>query len=96
MSARLTARELSNKLFDYLCFTYPVEDIKKARWCMDVRMFDDPNIAFYPDMDNMFPSCICSMEYILEEGLPVWLVQDGTNYPMEVFTYKKLEFLFDI
>lgn len=96
MSTRLTAGELSNKVFEYLCTAYPIEDIKKARWCMDVCMFDDPNIAFYPDMDNMFPSRIRAMEYILEEGLPVWLVQNGANYPMEVFTYKKLEFLFDI
>lgn len=83
-------------MFDYFSTFYPVAHLKKAHWCMDVRMFDDPNIAFYPDIDNMFPSCIRAMEYILEEGLPVWLVQDGTNYPMEVITYKKLEFLFKI
>ena len=96
MSARLTAGELSNKMFDYLCTFYPVEQLKKAHWCMDKRMFDDPNAAFCPDTDNMFSSCVTAMEYILEEGLPVWLVQDATNYPMEVVSYRKLEMLFGL
>lgn len=96
MSARLTSRELSNKMLDYLCTIYPYEHVSKGHWCMDIRMYDDPAIAFYPDTENKFRSCEMAMEYLLEEGLPVWFVQGGTNFPMEVMTYKKLEMLFDL
>ena len=35
-----------------------------------------------------------AMTYLLEEGLPIWLVKSGTNYPLEHFTYRKAELLF--
>lgn len=99
MSARLNAGELATKMFDYLCQRYPVFIVQSARWCMDKRLFDEPEISSYPDAENTFPSCIRAMEYVLEEGLPVWVVKDvkdGNNYPLDVFTYRKLEVLFDL
>ena len=96
MSARLNAGQLATKMFDYLCQQYPVSVVQSARWCMDKRLFDEPEISFYPDTENMFPSCIRAMEYVLEEGLPVWVVKDGSNYPLDAFTYHKLEVLFDL
>ena len=59
-------------------------------------LFDEPGISCCPDTENTFPSCIRAMEYALEEGLPVWVVKDGSNYPLDVFTYHKLEVLFDL
>lgn len=96
MSARLTAGDLATMLYEYLCETYSPVTLQKAHWCMDKREFDDPEVAFYPDIENQFPSCIRAMEYVLEEGLPVWLIQDSTNYPLEMFTYRKLNLLFDL
>lgn len=96
MSARLNAGELATKMFDYLCQNNPVYVVESARWCMDKRLFDNPDIFSYPDVENMFPSCIRAMEYVLEEGLPVWVVKNGSNYPIDVFTYRKLDMLFDL
>lgn len=96
MSSRLNAGELATKMFGYLCKQYPVAVVKDARWCMDKRLFDEPDILSYPDAENMFPSCIRAMEYALEEGLPVWVIKNGSNYPLDVFTYRKLELLFDL
>ena len=96
MSARLNAGELATKMFDYLCQQYPIEVVKQARWCMDMGLYDDPQIPAWPDMYNTFPSCIRAMEYALEEGLPVWVVKNGSNYPLDCFTYRKLEVLFDL
>lgn len=96
MSAWLNAGELATKMFDYLCKQYPTVVVKDARWCMDKRLFDEPDISSYPDTENMFPSCIRAMEYALEEGLPVWVVKNGSNYPLDVFTYRKLELLFGL
>lgn len=96
MSARLNAGQLATKMFDYLCQQYPVSVVQSARWCMDKREFNNPQIPSWPDTDNMFPSCIRAMEYALEEGLPVWVVKNGSNYPLDVFTYCKLEVLFDL
>lgn len=96
MSAQLNAGELATKMFDYLCKQYPVAVLKDARWCMDKRLFDEPDISSYPDAENMFPSCIRAMEYALEEGLPVWVIKNGSNYPLDVFTYRKLELLFGL
>lgn len=96
MSSHLNAGVLATKMFDYLCQQYPVSVVKSARWCMDKRLFDEPDISSYPDAENAFPSCIRAMEYVLEEGLPVWVVKNGSNYPLDVFTYRKLELLFGL
>lgn len=96
MSARLNAGELANKMFDYLVSHHTVDTVMTAHWCMDKRLFDDPEVAFYPDIENTFPSCIRAMEYALEEGLPVWVIKNGSNYPLDVFTYRKLELLFGL
>lgn len=63
-------------------------------WCMDMHMFDDPAIAFYPDIDNRFRTGIQALEYMFEEGLPIWLVRSHTNTPQDYFTTDKLELLF--
>lgn len=96
MSSRLTPIELSNKVFDYLSTYYPPETLNKAHWCMNIPFNGRPRVAYRPDTDNMFPSCICAMEYVLEEGLPVWVVADKTYYPLDVFSFGKLELLFNV
>lgn len=63
-------------------------------FCMDLRHSDDPLIAFYPDIDNRFRNGIEALEYMLEEGLPIWLVRSHTNYPQNYYTIDKLEVMF--
>ena len=63
-------------------------------FCMDLQMFEDPTIAFYPDIDNRFKSGIDALIYLFEEGSPVWLVRSHTNCPQDYFTIDKLERLF--
>lgn len=96
MSSRLNSAQLASRMYEYLLQRYSALELKSARWCTDTRVFDEPEVAFYPDTENCFPSCIRAMEYILEEGLPVWVVKNSSNFPMDVFTYRKLELLFDL
>lgn len=63
-------------------------------FCMDLHQFDDPSIAFYPDIDNRFRNGIKALEYMFEEGLPIWLVRSHTNYPQNYYTIDKLEMMF--
>ena len=63
-------------------------------FCMDSRQFDDPSIAFYPDIDNRFNSGIEALVYLFEEGLPIWLVRSHTNFPQNYYTIEKLEMMF--
>ena len=63
-------------------------------YCMDTRVCEDFAIAFYPDCENRFTSGIAALEYLFEEGLPIWLVRSRTNYPQDYFTFDKLELLF--
>ena len=63
-------------------------------FCMDLRQFDDPSIAFYPDIDNRFRSGFEALEYMFEEGLPIWLVRSHTNFPQNYYTIDKLETMF--
>ena len=63
-------------------------------FCMDLRQFDEPSIAFYPDTDNRFRSGIEALEYMFEEGLPIWLVRSSTNFPQNYYTIGKLELMF--
>lgn len=63
-------------------------------FCMDSRQFDDPSIAFYPDIDKRFRSGMEALEYMFEEGLPIWLVRSHTNYPQNYYTIGKLELMF--
>ena len=63
-------------------------------FCMDLRQSYDPSIAFYPDIDNRFRNGIEALEYMFEEGLPIWLVRSSTNYPQNYYTIEKMETLF--
>ena len=49
---------------------------------------------FYPDIDNRFRNGIEALEYMFEEGLPIWLVRSHTNYPQNYYTIDKLETMF--
>ncbi len=63
-------------------------------FCMDVRQFDDPSIAFYPDIDNCFKNGMDALEYMFEEGLSIWLVRSRSNCPQNFYTIAKLELMF--
>lgn len=94
MSARLTASQLAHRVYRYLLVQYSAEQLQNTYYTMDTRVFDDPDVAFYPDIENRFKTPTDAMTYLLEEGLPIWLVKSGSNYPLEHFTYRKAELLF--
>lgn len=96
MSARLNASQLAHRLYKYLLHQYSHEQLMHTYYCMDTRIFDDPDAVFYPDLQNRFHAPTDAMKYLLEEGLPIWLVYEGNNFPMEVLTYRKAELLFDL
>ena len=94
MSVHLTASQLAHRVYRYLLVQYSAEQLQNTYYTMDTRVVDDPDVAFYPDIENRFKTPTDAMTYLLEEGLPIWLVKSGTNYPLEHFTYRKAELLF--
>ena len=96
MSTRLNASQLAHRLYKYLLQRYSREQLMHTYYCMDTRVFDDPDVMFYPDLQNRFHAPTEATKYLLEEGLPIWLVHEGNNFPMEVLTYRKAELLFDL
>lgn len=63
-------------------------------FCRDLRQFDDPSIAFYPNIDKRFRDGIEALEYMFKEGLPIWLVRTRTNFPQNYYTIDKVETMF--
>lgn len=96
MSARLNASQLAHRVYKYLLTQYSAEQLYNTYYTTDTRVFDEPEVAFYPDNENRFKTSTDAMSYLLEEGLPIWLVKSGSNYPLEHFTYRKAELLFDL
>ena len=96
MSALLNGSQLSNRVYKYLLTQYSAEQLQNTYYTMDTRVFAESDVAFYPDIENRFKSPTDAMNYLLEEGLPIWLVKSGANYPLEYFTYRKAELLFDL
>lgn len=96
MSARLNGSQLAHRVYKYLLTQYAPEQLANTYYTTDVRVFDEPSVAFYPDIENRFKAPTDAMNYLLEEGLPIWLVKSGFNYPLEHFTYRKAELLFDL
>lgn len=94
MSVRLTASQLAHRVYRYLLVQYSAEQLQHTYYTMDTRVFDDPDVAFYPDIEKRFKTPTDAMTYLIEEGLPIWLVKSGTNYPLAHFTYRKAELLF--
>ena len=96
MSARLNGSQLAHRVYKYLLTQYSAEQLQNTYYTMDTRVFAEPEVAFYPDIENRFKAPTDAMNYLLEEGLPIWLVKSGSNYPLEHFTYRKAELLFDL
>lgn len=63
-------------------------------FCMDLQQFEDQSIAFYPDIENRFKNGMDALQYLFEEGLPIWLVRSHTNCPQNYYTIDKLEQMF--
>lgn len=96
MSARLNGSQLAHRVYKYLLTQYSAEQLQNTYYTMDTWVFAEPDVAFYPDIENRFKAPTDAMNYLLEEGLPIWLVKSGSNYPLEHFTYRKAELLFDL
>ena len=96
MSAHLNASQLAKQVYKYLLIQYSAKQLRNTYYTTDTLVFDEPDVAFYPDIENRFKTPTDAMTYLLEEGLPIWLVKSGSNYPLEHFTYRKAELLFDL
>ena len=96
MSARLSSSQLAHRMYKELLQFYSKEQLLHAYYCTDTRVFDDPEVSFYPDIENRFKCPTDATAYLLEEGLPIWLVKEGSNYPLAVYTYRKCELLFGL
>ena len=96
MSTRLNGSQLAHRVYKYLLTQYSAEQLQNTYYTMDTRVFAESDVAFYPDIEKRFKSPTAAMNYLLEEGLPIWLVQSGSNYPLEHFTYRKAKLLFDL
>ena len=96
MSARLNSSQLAHRVYKYLLAQYSAEQLQNTYYTTDIRAFVEPDVVFHPDINNRFKSPTDAMNYLLEERLPIWLVKSGSNYPLEHFTYRKAELLFDL
>lgn len=96
MSYRLNVLQITERIHTYLMERYPAQQVSDCYFVQDVRVFDEPNIAFYPDMENRFLSHKSGVEYLLDSGLPIWAVSRHNNYPMDYFTLDKIEHLFNL
>jgi len=96
MSARLNGSQLAHRYYKYLLQNYEKEQLLHTFYTTDTRVFDEPDVAFYPSVENRFKSPTDAMNYLLDEGLPIWLVKEGSNYPLDCLTYRKAELLFDL
>lgn len=96
MSAKKTPLELVELVHAYLLEQHPGIERHGFFYCMDTREFPYPDAAFYPDLPNRFTTPLAAMEYLLETGLPIWVCGESTNYPIELFTYRKCKLLFDL
>lgn len=92
MSFQPSMKTLSDAMSYYIEQLFPVEVVKDAAWYMDSNTVDDS--ISYPDMSNQFGEQKDAIEYLLNEGLPIWLVSRRSGLPVDVFTLAKYEFIF--
>lgn len=48
----------------------------------------------YPDMENKFPDATTAIQYLLEEGVTIWVIDNHYHLPVDVFTYDKFNTIF--
>ena len=92
MSFQPSLDTLSDAMSYYLEQLYPTEVVKGAAWYMDTNEVD--GTIHYPDMSNQFDTQKDAIEYLLNEGSPIWLVSRCGGLPVDVFTFAKYEFIF--
>lgn len=90
MSYKKSLFEICEAVQAYLVTCYPYAD-----GCFTYAMDVGETGINYPDYDELFVTQIGAIQYLLETGLPVWVIGES-GYPYEVLTLSKLETLFDI
>lgn len=90
MSCKKPLLQICEEVHEYLCKCYPQLN-GYFMYCMDA---DEEGIT-YPDSEELFVTEIGAIGFLLETGLPVWVIGES-GYPYEVLTLNKLETLFDI
>lgn len=92
MSFQPSLETLSDAMSYYLEQLFPAVRPKDLAWYMDTNTVDGS--VSYPDMSNQFDEQKDAIEYLLNEGIPIWLVSRCSGLPVDVFTLAKYEFIF--
>lgn len=92
MSFQPSLETLSDAMSYYLEQLFPSVVVKDSAWYMDTNVADGS--INYPDMSNQFDEQKDAIEYLINEGLPIWLVSRCSGLPVDVFTLAKYEFIF--
>lgn len=84
-----------------LCYFFDIWPNRRATGTVDVHFRADagnqesnPWNATYPDMHDEFDDAVIAVNYVYEEGSPVWLTS-SSGMPLDVWTLAKLEFIID-
>lgn len=93
MSFAVSPQTLSDAL-SYRCIQMnpTVDYFKCCAWFMDTNEVEGS--ICLPDMSTQFDTQLDAVKYLLETGLPIWLVHKPTGLPVDVWTYSKFEFIF--
>ena len=93
MSFAASPQTLSDAL-SYRCIqTTPTLDYyNQCEWFMGTNEVE--NSICFPDMSTQFDTQLDAVKYLIETGLPIWLIHKPSGLPVDVWTYSKFEFIF--
>lgn len=93
MSFSASLQTLSDAL-SYRCIqiTPTLDYYNESAWFMDTNEVEGS--ICLPDISTQFDTQLDAVKYILETGLPIWLVHMPSGLPVDVYTYSKFEFIF--
>lgn len=69
-----------------------LEYYKDCAWFMDSGEAEGG--IYYPDMSTQFDTQLDAVKYLLETGLPIWLIHKPSGLPVDAYTYPKFELIF--
>lgn len=93
MSFAASPQTLSDAL-SYRCIqiTSMLDYYNAGAWFMDSGEVE--GAICYPDMSAQFDTQLDAVKYLLETGLPIWLVHKPSGLVVDVYTYPKFELIF--
>ena len=92
MSFAASPQTLSDAL-SYRCIqiTPTLDYYNECAWFMDTNEVEGS--ICLPDMSTQFDTQLDAVKYLLETGLPIWLIHKQSGLPVDVWTYSKFEFI---